>query len=110
MGKTALITGASVGIGYELAKQFAGGGYDLILVARNEEKLRAVADEMRALGVQAEVVLSDLARPDAPRALFADVQNRGISVDVLVNNAGFGAVGKFHELDLKRQLEMIQVN
>jgi short-subunit dehydrogenase len=110
MGKTALITGASVGIGYELAKQFAGGGYDLILVARNEEKLHAVADEIRALGVQAQVILSDLARPDSPRALFADVQNRGLSVDVLVNNAGFGAVGKFHELDLRRQLEMIQVN
>jgi short-subunit dehydrogenase len=110
MGKTALITGASVGIGYELAKQFAGGGYDLILVARSEEKLRAVAEEVRGMGVAADVILSDLAQTASPRALFADVQNRGVAVDVLVNNAGFGAVGEFHQIDLQRQLEMIQVN
>ena len=110
MHKTALITGASVGIGYELAKQFARGRHDLILVARNEEKLRAVAEEMKAIGVGAQVILSDLAQPAASRALFADVQNRGIAVDVLVNNAGFGALGDFHELDVQRQLDMIQVN
>src|SRR4051812_37174542 len=89
MSKTALITGASVGIGYELAKQFARGGYDLLLVARTEEKLKAVAAEVAALGVRAHYILSDLADPAAPRALFADVTNRGIAVDALVNNAGF---------------------
>jgi short-subunit dehydrogenase len=107
---TALITGASVGIGYELAKQFARGGYDLILVARNREKLTAVADEMKGSGVAADVITSDLAQPEAPAALFADVQNRGRQVDVLVNNAGFGAIGRFHEVELRRQLEMIRVN
>lgn len=110
MRKTALITGASVGIGFELARQFARGGYDLILVARNVEKLNEAAQEMKGLGAAAEVIACDLARPDAPGELFAEVKRRGRLVDVLVNNAGFGALGKFHEIDLQRQLEMIQVN
>ena len=107
--RTVLITGASVGIGYELAKQFAGAKDDLILVARNEEKLRAVADEMKsAFGVGAEVISADLADPAAPRQLVERLGGR--AVDVLVNNAGFGALGRFHEVELARQLEMIQVN
>jgi short-subunit dehydrogenase len=110
MSKTALITGASVGIGYELAKQFARGGYDLILVARNLDKLNVVAEEMRSIGVDADVIVSDLAQPAAPRALFSNIQNLGLTVDVLVNNAGFGAVGDFLKIDAPRQLEMIQVN
>jgi uncharacterized protein len=108
--KTALITGASVGIGYELAKQFARGGYDLLLAARNEEKLATVAEELRGLGVQADYLVTDLARPGGPLALYAQAVNRGVPVDVLVNNAGFGAIGPFHQLDLPRQLEVIQVN
>jgi short-subunit dehydrogenase len=108
--QTALITGASVGIGHELARQFAHGGYNLILVARNEDKLRAVAEEMRTLGVQADYILADLAQPAAPLALFADLKNRSQTIDVLVNNAGFGALGDFHQLDPQRQLDMIQVN
>ena len=110
MAKTALITGASVGIGYELAKQFARGGYDLILAARNEEKLAAVSQEVRGLGVRADYFVSDLAGREAPLALFARVKDRGVPVDVLVNNAGFGALGAFHEIDLRRHLDMIQVN
>ena len=110
MPQTALITGASVGIGHELARQFARGGYDLVLVARSEDKLKTVAAEMRTLGVRADYITSDLAKPEAPLALFADVRNRDLNVDVLVNNAGFGALGKFHELDPQRQLDMIQVN
>lgn len=110
MPKTALITGASVGIGYELAKQFARGGYDLLLVARNEEKLAAVSREVRGLGAAADYVVADLSRHDAPLALYAQVTNRGVPIDVLVNNAGFGALGPFHEIDLRRQLDMIQVN
>jgi short-subunit dehydrogenase len=107
---TALITGASVGIGHELARQVARGGYNLVLVARNADKLKAVADEMRTLGVQADYVISDLAQPSAPLGLFADLRNRGVTIDVLVNNAGFGALGPFDELDPQRQLDMIQVN
>jgi hypothetical protein len=110
MPKTALITGASVGIGYELAKQFARGGYDLLLAARNEEKLAAVAEEMRRLGVQADYLVTDLAQPEAPLVLHSQAVNRGQPIDVLVNNAGFGALGAFHQTDLPRQLDMIQVN
>ena len=110
MAHTALITGASVGIGLELARQFARGGYDLVLVARTEDKLKVVADEMRKLGVRADYILSDLSKPEAPLALFSDVRNRDLTIDVLVNNAGFGALGKFHEIDPQRQLDMIQVN
>src|SRR5689334_24075104 len=99
MSRTALITGASVGIGYELARQFARGGYDLILVARDREKLEIVAGEMKKLGVAAEVITSDLASSAAPAELFADVTSRGRQVDVLVNNAGFGAIGEFHEVE-----------
>jgi uncharacterized protein len=108
--QTALITGASVGIGLELARQFARGGYNLVLVARNQEKLKAVAEEMRSLDVQADYVVSDLAQAAAPLGLFADLKNRGVTIDVLVNNAGFGALGQFDELDPQRQLDMIQVN
>lgn len=108
MRQTALITGGSVGIGYELAKQFARGGYDLVLVARNVEKLNQVAGEMRGLGAAADVIECDLSRPEAPLRLFEQLAGR--QIDVLVNNAGFGALGRFHELDLQRQLEMIQVN
>jgi len=79
--QTALITGASVGIGHELARQFAKGGYNLILVARNEEKLRAVTQEMRTLGVQADFITSDLVQPAAPLALFADLKNRNLTID-----------------------------
>jgi uncharacterized protein len=109
MSQTVLITGASVGIGYELARQFAGAKDDLVLVARNEEKLRAVAEELkRDFGVSAEVMTADLAEPRAPAELFERLGGR--RVDVLVNNAGFGAIGRFDEVDLQRQLEMIQVN
>ena len=108
--QTALITGASVGIGYELAREFARGGYHLVLVARNAEKLKAVAEEMRTLGVAADYVVADLAQAGAVLGLFADLRNRGVTVDVLVNNAGFGALGQFDQLDPQRQLDMIQVN
>jgi short-subunit dehydrogenase len=110
MSRTALITGASAGIGHQLARQFAAAGYDCLLVARSADKLAAVADEARKLGVNADPIVADLADPAAPRALFADVGNRGLAVDVLVNNAGFGALGDFVELDLRRQLDMIRVN
>jgi short-subunit dehydrogenase len=109
MPQTVLITGASVGIGYELAKQFARGKHDLMLVARNEEKLREVAGEMKAaFGVGAEVMTADLSDPAAPRQLVERLGGR--AVDVLVNNAGFGAIGRFDQVELARQLEMIQVN
>ena len=110
MPQTALITGASVGIGYELAKQFARGGYNLLLHGRDEARLRAVAEEVKRMGVQADYVARDLSQVDGPIGVYADTLERGIEVDVLVNNAGFGALGRFDEVELQRQVDMIQVN
>jgi short-subunit dehydrogenase len=106
--KTALITGASSGIGYELARIFAREGHDLVLVARNEEKLRALAAECQ--GVSARPLVKDLAQPTAPQEIFDELRQAGITVDVLVNNAGFGTYGPFVRSDLESQLDMIRVN
>jgi short-subunit dehydrogenase len=109
--RTALITGASSGIGYELARQFAHGGYDLVLVARNAERLAQVAQEMRdEFGVTARVLAKDLALAAAPEEIFTALQQDTIQIDVLVNNAGFSAYGPFAESDLTTQLHMLQVN
>lgn len=107
---TALITGASGGIGLELAKLFARDGHDLVLVARSEDKLRDLASELEGKGVQVTVLPFDLARPEAPAQLFAELEARGIELGYLVNNAGFGSVGNFWELDRARELEMIDLN
>lgn len=91
MRQTALITGASSGIGLDFAHLFAADGYDVVLVARSEGKLRALAGELRAKhNITAHVVTSDLSRPDAPQQLFDSVP---VPVDVLVNNAGYGLQG-----------------
>ena len=108
MKETALITGASSGIGLDLARLFAKDGYDVVLVARSEGKLREIAAEFqRDFGVTAHVIVADLAQPDAPRRV---VEALPAAVDVLVNNAGFGVAGPFVERDLDKQLEMIHVN
>src|ERR1043165_5045854 len=108
MNETALITGASSGIGLDLARLFAKEGYDLVLVARSEGKLRELAAELeRDCGVKAHVVVADLAKPEAPRPLVAALP---VDVDVLVNNAGFGVAGPFVATALAKELEMIQVN
>jgi short-subunit dehydrogenase len=112
MNQTALITGASSGIGLDLTRLFAADGHDLILVARNEAKLRQTAAELeREHGVSVTVLAADLAKPETPDRLVAALSDQGRSVDVLVNNAGYGAAGHFaHETDLRSELEMIQVN
>jgi len=109
--QTALITGASSGIGYEFAQLFAKNGHDLILVARGEAKLRELAQSLASqYNIKATVLPKDLAHPNAPFEIFADLQQQGIQVDILVNNAGFASYGLFHELETAKELEMIQVN
>ena len=99
--KTALITGASGGIGLDLARLFARDGYRVILVARSEEKLRTHAAELGG-----EYLVADLTRPEAPR----EIHDKVGEVDALVNNAGFGMLGPFADADEQRQLDMLQVN
>jgi hypothetical protein len=108
---TALITGASAGLGLEFAKRFAADGHDLVLVARRRDRLEALAGQLQqAHGVKAHVVAADLAVSDGPRRVLEEVRRLEVSVDFLVNNAGFGTSGAFSEIDLKRELEMVQVN
>ena len=109
--ETVLITGASSGIGRELARCFAASGCRLVLLARNTGALEALAGELhQADQIEALVLTADLARPETPARIFNELQGRGVTVDILVNNAGFGANGTFAGLPLSRQLEMIQVN
>ncbi len=107
----ALITGASEGIGYELAKCFARERHNLVLVARNEEKLKSVAAEISsAYGVQVSYIVQDLSDADAARQVFEEVQKQGMAIDFLVNNAGTGTYGIFAETDLEREQRMMQLN
>jgi hypothetical protein len=109
--ETALVTGASYGIGRELALCCARGGFDLVLVARSSEKLRSLADEIAGrYAVKAQVVEADLADPAAPDRIVGQISSRGGEVGVLVNNAGFGANGPFSSLAVEVQREMLQVN
>jgi uncharacterized protein len=108
--ETALLTGASSGIGLDLARLMAPD-FNLIITARNQAELEKLSRELEAQhGNQVHVVPADLARPEAPHQLFAEVNRRALAIDVLINNAGFGAYGGFATGDLKRDLEMIQVN
>ena len=92
---TALITGASGGIGYELARLFARDHHNLVLVARSADKLAQVASELQVHGITVKTFALDLAEPPAPKFLFDQLHREGIQVDILINNAGFGAFGDF---------------
>ena len=110
-GKTALITGASQGIGYELARCCAEDGYNLILVARSREKLAVLARELETrYKIKVTASAKDLSDPNAVQDLYKAIQERQVPIDILINNAGFGLHGSFLHLDLKEQLDMIQVN
>lgn len=109
--QTSLITGASSGIGLDLARLFAGDGFDVVLVARSEAKLREIAAGIeKESGVVANVIVADLAQSDAAQRIVDELSVRGIAIDALVNNAGLGLGGPFIETDWKTDLEMIQVN
>lgn len=108
---TVLITGASTGIGYELTKLFAKDNYNLVLVARNIEKLNSMANEIQEkYGVQVKAVGKDLSLPDSSYEIFKEITGCNIDIDVLVNNAGSGSCGLFHEIDYEKDIEMIQLN
>jgi short-subunit dehydrogenase len=109
--ETVLVTGASSGIGLELARCFAADGSRLVLLARNTPALEKLAGELRRdYKVEATVLTADLSQSETAKKIFSELKGRGMVVDILVNNAGFGAHGLFSELPLQRQLEMVQVN
>lgn len=109
--KTALITGASSGFGKEFAKIFARDGYNLVLTARSTDKLEEIKHRLeREYGVDVFVITKDLSLPSAPQEIFDYTQQKGIAVDVLVNNAGFGDLCRFAESSLDRQQQMIDLN
>ncbi|WKN31949.1 SDR family oxidoreductase [Porifericola rhodea] len=111
MNHTALITGASGGIGKALARIHASKGRDLVLVARNNDKLEALKNELEAdFQVKVLVIASDLAKREAPKQIFDTIQTQHIAIEYLINNAGFGDYGFFHESDWKKEEQMIDLN
>jgi short-subunit dehydrogenase len=109
--QNALITGATSGIGYELAKIFAENGYNLFIVARSENELQKTADELKQqYGVSVETFAKDLFKPDSAFELYDDLTSQNIKIDVLVNDAGQGQYGEFIETDIYRELDIIQLN
>lgn len=111
MRETALVTGASAGIGLELARLFARQRHDVVMVARREERLREIASELQdEHGITAHVIAADLAASDGARRLHEEVRGRGIEVEYLVNNAGFGTFGPFVETDLEETMDLVRLN
>jgi uncharacterized protein len=111
MAQTALITGASSGIGLEISKLFAADGFNVVLVARRQETLEKIAEDLRTShGIKTAVVACDLSEPEAADRLVGELRTRKIDVDILVNNAGFGNQGLFHEIPADRDRALVQVN
>lgn len=108
---TALITGASAGIGAAFAQELAVRQTNLVLVARSEAKLQQLAQQLQEqYKIQVDVIVQDLTEPKAAKTVFDIVSQKGLTIDLLINNAGFGEYGDFAELDGERQVEMIQLN
>src|SRR4051794_29069171 len=106
--RTALITGASSGIGKALAENFAKDGYDVVLTARSQKRLEELATELhKRYGVTAAVITADLESNTGARQLFAEVKNIGITLNALVNNAGYGVYGEFIQTSLESELAMM---
>lgn len=109
--KNALITGATSGIGYELAKIFAENGYNLFIVARSENELQKTADEIKQqFGISVESISADLFERESAFKIYDDIKERNVQIDVLVNNAGQGQYGEFIETDINREIDIIQLN
>src|ERR1035437_10347173 len=106
----ALVTGASSGIGADLARELARHGHDLVLSARRVEPMRALAEELKPLGATSTVIAAGLSKPGAAAALVQEIESRRLVLDVLINNAGLGAGGPFHEADPVPLSEMLYVN
>lgn len=110
-GKWALITGASAGIGVALAKELAAGGTNLVLTARRQDRLEELSQGLAAKHkIKTSVFVADLAEASAPEKIHAFTREKGIEVELLINNAGFGAYGELPSVDVKRLLDMVQVN
>jgi len=110
-GKWALVTGASAGIGKALARELARGGANLVLTARRRDRLQALAQELGAEHkIHTEIVVADLAQAAAPQDIFQFTESKGLTIELLVNNAGFGQYGEFPTVETERLLEMVQVN
>ena len=110
-GKWALITGASAGIGVALAEELAAGGTHLLLTARRQERLQEVAGMLRKKhGIQTEVFAADLARREAPQQIYDLTKEKGLRIDLLINNAGFGQYGELPKVETQRLLDMVEVN
>ena len=108
---TTLITGASTGIGAAFARKLAALGRNVLLVARSEDKLIALCNELgRLTSIRAQYLALDLTAPEARSQLFEETKKRGLEIDTLINNAGFGSMNDFAKLDLERELEMIELN
>ncbi|HJV46766.1 MAG TPA: SDR family oxidoreductase [Bacillota bacterium] len=108
MPKTALITGATSGFGYEFVRLFVQDGYELVLVARNEQRLKQIQAQFPQTSIT--IIPKDLTQSNAVEEVYEELKARNIHIDILINNAGFGLLGYFNQLDLKRQTDMIQLN
>ena len=111
-GKLALVTGASTGIGYAIAKELARRGANLILSAttRSEDKLHELSSEIKDLGSECHIFLEDLSRLNSGRSLYDQIKLQNLHVDLLINNAGYGRWGTFHEVEMEDYADMIQLN
>jgi uncharacterized protein len=110
-GKWALVTGASAGIGKALAEELARGNANLVLTARRRDRLEQLAQQLATTHkIQAKILVADLTQPAAPEQIHQFTENESLRIDLLVNNAGFGAYGEFHGVEKRKFLDMVQVN
>src|ERR1700738_707535 len=110
-GRWALVTGASAGIGVALAQELASGGTHLVFTARRRDRLDELAARLaKNHSIRTEVIAADLAKPEAPVEIFEFTKQKGLTIDLLINNAGFGQYGELPQVETQRLLDMVQVN